>query len=151
MALLELTLRGFKGDTDATDHLILWVDTDMTEEQTKACLAEAELYIPGGIVSAVITVPDVSMADMAQADFVLPRDIVELKARATRLVSLAEAGRKAFADILPELDDALLHASQSEHHPRCGLKKNGIRCTCHVQKCKDALAALRETGEPRHG
>lgn len=36
---------------------------------------------------------------------------------------------------------ALQHASQSEHHSQCALKKrSSITCTCHVQKCASALA-----------
>lgn len=84
MALFELTLRGFKGDTDKTDHLILLVETDMTEEQVKDYLSGNRLYRPGGMVSEVITVQDTTTAD--GADFELPRELLDLKKRAESLV-----------------------------------------------------------------
>lgn len=44
---------------------------------------------------------------------------------------------------------ALLHGSQSPHHPRCSNKKTN-HCDCHVQKCWNALEALRKltSGNP---
>lgn len=84
MALFELTLRGFNGGTDKTDHLILWVDADMTEEQVKAFLSREGMYLPGGVVTEVIAIPDVTTAD--EADFALPGQLYDLKARANKLV-----------------------------------------------------------------
>lgn len=84
MALYELTLRGFNGETDQTDHLILWVDLDMTELQAQAYLSRAGLYGVDGLVIGVIAVPDLTEKD--KADFALPGQLDELKAKAHRLV-----------------------------------------------------------------
>lgn len=47
--------------------------------------------------------------------------------------------------LFQQIEAALQHASQSEHHPHCGLlKQKSNHCDCHVQKCKDALGALRK-------
>lgn len=84
MTMFELTLRGFNGAIDSTDHLILWVDADMTEVQVKTYLSREGLYVPGGVVLEVVAVPDVTTDD--NADFVLPGQFSELKARASQLV-----------------------------------------------------------------
>lgn len=98
MAMFELTLRGFNGATDKTDHLILWVDADMTEEQVKAYFSREGLYRPGGLVNEVIAIPDVTSAD--QADFALPRQLYDLKARAAKLVQDNERPMEAIIEKL---------------------------------------------------
>lgn len=82
MALFELTLCGFNGGTDETDHHVIWVNADMTEDQVKSYLSREGLYIPGGAVTEVIAIPDITATDAA--DFALPRQLPELKARANR-------------------------------------------------------------------
>lgn len=146
MAMYELILRGYQGDTDATDHLILWVDTDMSEEQTKACLAEAALLGTDGIVSAVSTVPE-RLSDMSQADFVLPRDIEELKARATGLVAQTDLvlPRDSVETVplsRPVLDQVLA-ALDTANKP---LMQMGSWQETRMQLC-DAATALRQEME----
>ncbi len=84
MTMFELTLRGFNGAVDSTDQMILWVLADMTEVQIKDYLSKEGLYISGGLVIEVVALPDVFTSD--NADFVLPIQFTELKARASKLV-----------------------------------------------------------------
>jgi hypothetical protein len=98
MAYFELTLKGYRGDSDETDHLVLWVDTDMSLASTKECLAEAGLYQPEGLVLDVVQLDgdDLIGRDMKHADFVLPRDINELGTLVRMLVQLNELANADF-------------------------------------------------------
>ncbi|WP_413460536.1 hypothetical protein [Herbaspirillum huttiense] len=84
MALFELILRGFKGETDETDHLVLWVSAEMPEGLVKALLTKEGLYGPDGLVRAVGSIADVANTD--QVDFVLPQGMADLKRKAEELV-----------------------------------------------------------------
>lgn len=83
MALYELTLRGFKGDTDKTDHLILWVETEMSESQVKQYLTTAGLLGPGRLIEEIISLWETSPMD--RADFLLPAQFDEFKSRVEQL------------------------------------------------------------------
>ena len=56
--------------------------------------------------------------------------------------STGERGRKHAAIIkaAPGLLAAAEHASMSEHHPACD-HTHPKRCTCHVEKCRAAVAS----------
>jgi len=84
MALYELTLRGFNGASDETDHLIIWVESPMSETETKKFLSGSGLYRPDGLVTETIAIPEVTSAD--QADFVLPDQIDGLISRVRQVV-----------------------------------------------------------------
>lgn len=84
MALFELVLRGFKGDTDETDHLVLWVGAEIPEGLVKALLRKEGLYGPDGLVREVCSISDV--ANTNQADFVLPQGMADLKRKVEELV-----------------------------------------------------------------
>lgn len=84
MALIELNLRGFNGNTDETDHLILWVESDLSETQTQACLAEAGLYVEGGVIANFYALPETMPTD--EHDFRLPEQLRQLTIRAESLV-----------------------------------------------------------------
>lgn len=45
------------------------------------------------------------------------------------------------AATMTQVTAALLHSSQSNHHSHCSLKRTSC-CSCHVDKARQALAAL---------
>lgn len=101
--LYEIQLRGFNGGTDQTDHLILWVDTDLCD--LDAYLVKLGLYVPGGVIDMVLPVPDLSAA--IETDFVLPQDEDKFVAHVACLVpefdgSPLSALQGAIASATPE-------------------------------------------------
>lgn len=48
MPNFELTLRGFDGGTDDTDDLILWITSEMQEDEFREWLDSREMWYPEG-------------------------------------------------------------------------------------------------------
>lgn len=114
MKLFELHLRGYRADTDKTDHLILFVEADMTLDQVKVLLGQAELCGAQGLISEISDVPDVTITD--RPDFALPGEMSELARRAKQLVLDTE---RSMADVL----DSLLEATDNRGAVNGGLKR----------------------------
>lgn len=114
MTQFELTLRGFNGETDSTDHLILWVSADMTEIQIKDYLTREGLLGSEGVVLEVYAIPDITDDD--QPDFELPWDLYELKAKAVKLVRDHENPMASVIEtLLVAADNHAEDAGESDH------------------------------------
>lgn len=88
----ELTLRGFNGETDHTDHLVLWVEADMSVDELKAALRTQGLWEAGGVVSEVDSL-DIEFGTM---DFELPEGLERLGDRIRKLVEVTESGNTLY-------------------------------------------------------
>lgn len=80
----ELILKGFDGGTDATDHLIVWVESDLPQPQFVSWLHSSGLHVDPGIsdVRSWNTLPD-----GFDVDFVVPNQEDDLKARIVELLA----------------------------------------------------------------
>lgn len=107
----EITLRGFNGETDATDHLIIWVASDLSLDELKLTFSAKGLTDPGGLVIDVCSL-DLPTAETA---FALPDEMNAFIEEATKLVALTESGETVYVcgcgkfvgsiDDLREIDD----------------------------------------------
>lgn len=82
--VFELTLRGYCGDTDLTDHLIVLIETKMTERQLTEYLSDAGLFVPDGIIEDITPIQDDETS--FSIDFSLPDQVEEFKAHAIAMV-----------------------------------------------------------------
>lgn len=85
--MYEITLRGYDGSTDDTDHLVLWAKSALDADALKREMANFGLLVENGLVTEVVPLPP-EFAIEARIDFELPRQLAELKARAEFLCAL---------------------------------------------------------------
>lgn len=137
--MYEFTLRGFNGETDETDHLILWIHSTLDRKALMELLREHHLLEPIGLIATVSEVPaDVAAGD--QIDFELPKQLVELKARAELLCSLTPIAAN-YTGLSISDDDLCASCAHCDYRPgeisQCDRDWPGLRDSNHyVQACR---------------